>query len=57
MKLQEQTLWDRISQVADNMRDLPDWKKGSSINERLDNSSTEREQRGCRTEYASSVEL
>jgi hypothetical protein len=45
MNRQEQTLWDRISQVADNMRDIPEWKRGSSMNERSDSSSTERDQR------------
>lgn len=55
MKVQEQTLWDRISQVADSMRDLPEWKRGSSLNERLDNSSSEQQQ--CRIGCAASGEL
>jgi hypothetical protein len=41
MSIQEQTLWDRISQVADYTRELPDWKKGSSLNERDETSSRE----------------
>ena len=45
MKPQEQTLWDRISQVADNMRDLPSWKKGSPVNERCDSSNEDRTNR------------
>jgi hypothetical protein len=36
---QKDKLWNRISQVAENMRDLPDWKKGSVLNERKDESS------------------
>lgn len=34
MKQQEQNLWNRISQVADSMRDTPSWKKGSPVNKR-----------------------
>jgi hypothetical protein len=44
MNLQEQTLWERISQVAEDMRDIPEWKRGSSSNERNDSYSAEREQ-------------
>jgi len=44
MNLQEQTLWERISQVAEDMRDTPEWKRGSSSNERFDSHSSEREQ-------------
>jgi hypothetical protein len=28
-------LWSRISQVAENMKDIPAWKRGSAINERV----------------------
>jgi hypothetical protein len=44
MNPQEQTLWDRIIQVADNMRDLPDWKRGSSSNERDEGFTTRLDQ-------------
>jgi hypothetical protein len=39
MTAQKHSLWNRISQVAENMKDLPDWKKGSVLNERKDESS------------------
>ena len=46
MILQEQTLWERISQVAESMRDIPDWKRGSSSNERTEDVSSELEREG-----------
>jgi hypothetical protein len=53
MNPREQTLWERISQVAENMRDTPDWKKGSSRNERNDSIPSERE-RQCESRVAAS---
>lgn len=31
----EQSLWDRINQVAESARNIPDWKRGSALNERV----------------------
>jgi hypothetical protein len=56
MSLHEQTLWERISQVAESMRDTPDWKRGSSTNERNDSISSERE-RQCDDRFATSTSV
>ena len=39
MKKQEQTLWQRISEVAEMMKDVPAWKRGSVKNERSETGS------------------
>ncbi len=36
MKTQEQTLWARINEVAELMKDVPMWKRGSAVNERTE---------------------
>ena len=33
MDNKDQTLWDRIIEVAEIMKDVPAWKKGSALNE------------------------
>lgn len=34
MTLKRESLWDRISQVAEQTRNIPDWKRGSALNQR-----------------------
>jgi hypothetical protein len=51
-----QTLWERISEVADFMRDTPQWQRGSPVNERVRCDPLKPDQAECSLNSSYSIE-